>query len=240
MKKVFTLKKLAISRISTGLFCLMFLSFMGLSSTQAQVIFTEGFEWTAGTSPTPPSITLPLGWTQGKDGAGSDPDNYWDRVTVATGGFNVPTTAHGGNVFMRFRAGAVNSGEGSMLVSRPYDFSNSAVAGVASLWMWRDDTYVTHVDSMRVFANTSPNLTGATLLTTTVGAYTSIRRHRTLAPVASPNTWNQYSYNIPAAFYGPAPVYIIVVATSRNLSPSSVANRPNIFIDDFSIFWTCN
>lgn len=239
MKKIFTTKNLINSTFRAAALMLgvtLLLSF-GHGVSNAQVVFTEGFEWAAGTGPTPPSITLPFGWSQGKDGAGSDPDNYWDRVTQPTAGFSGPTAAHGGTVFARFRAGAVNSGEGSMLVSRAYDLSaGGASVANCSFWMWRDGTYGTHNDSVRVFVNTSPDLSGTpTLLTTTVGAYTSIPRFSNSAPIATINTWNQYTYNIPVSYNAPAPIYIIIVATSRNLSPSTVNNRPNIHIDDFSI-----
>ena len=71
---------------------MVFLQFANISVSKAQVTFTEGFEWASGTSPTPPQITLPFGWGQGKVGVGSDPDNYWDRVTAAVPGSDRPAS----------------------------------------------------------------------------------------------------------------------------------------------------
>lgn len=240
MKQIFTTKifKNSVPLFAASAFSVLLLLSLGHQVSNAQVVFTEGFEFVGTPAPTPPTLTLPLGWSQGKDGAGADPDNYWERINLVNSGFNGPTAAHGGTVWSRFRSGAVVSGEGSMLVSRPYDLSAGGVlTGSISFWMWRDGTNTWGSnDSVRVFVDTIPDLSGSpTLLTTTVGGYTSISRYSGVAPTVTANTWNQYSYTIPASYNTPAPVYVILVATSRNISQQDVTTRPNIHIDDFSI-----
>src|SRR5262245_22346424 len=86
---------------AVGLTAFLVLLLLG-NFAKAQILYSEGFEST----PAPNTPTLPLGWVQGKYGAGTDPDNYWDRRM--TGQFPV-IAPHGGSMMARYLSWSVTA-----------------------------------------------------------------------------------------------------------------------------------
>jgi hypothetical protein len=81
---------------------------------------------------------------------------------------------------------------------------------------WRQD------DHIRVYVNTSPTLSGATLLSNTLGTNQIFRRN-TGIPAAAANTWNQYTYDLPAASYTQKRYYFMILGVCKDGN--------NIYID---------
>jgi hypothetical protein len=82
MNKNSTLQKYTGSKFTAAFFALLMLCCTAIS-TQAQVTYNENFA----TGGVYPNNSLPLGWSQGKVGAGVDVNNRWDRM----GGNTTPT-----------------------------------------------------------------------------------------------------------------------------------------------------
>lgn len=205
---------------------LLILSLLMIGSlSKAQVIYNESFD-VPGT-PTFPVTSLPFGWSQGKFGAGVDPDNYWDRMGV---GSTLPNCSpRTGNAMMRYRSYFTTTGEASFLASKQLDMRNIPVGGApVSFWMYRDEGFVGVNDNIRVYVNTTPNMLG----TPTQLTASPINRPCGSAPVvACPVSynvtgWNNYAFTIPNTYNG-ASVYVVILATS--------ADGNNIYIDDFSV-----
>ena len=122
----------------------------------------------------------------------------WQRLTV--GRYPSASTRSGAGMAGYYSYSA-SSGSSAILVTPPIDWSQrGSYTPKVSFWMYRDPGYSTSPDSVIVWVNTSPNLTGATRL----GA---IHRYN------SPAGWYQFSYNIPSSFNG-STNYIIFQAYS--------------------------
>jgi len=139
------------------------------------------------------------------------------------------------------------SGDAAILISRSLDFSGhttfDALRDTIGISMFRDgDGSALQADSVQVYLNTSPQLTGATLLqvacinSNPVGSgITAINRSAFLAPLAfvQSNSWNRFTFGIPnlsdyvSATGGYSAVYLIVAVYS--------AAGNNIYLDNFNL-----
>ncbi|MBK9402181.1 MAG: hypothetical protein IPN36_15485 [Bacteroidetes bacterium] len=129
------------------------------------------------------------------------------------GGFNV----------MTFTSYTGTNNDTSLIVTKPFDFSNNGgVNPQFSFYMWRDNGFLAQDDHIRVYVNTSPTLSGATLLSNTLGTNQIFRRN-TGVPAATANTWNQYTYDLPAASYTQKRYYFMILGVCKDGN--------NIYID---------
>jgi len=189
--------------------------------TLAQVSYTESFDTPTST------LTMPLGWSQGRYGSGNDIDNMWDRVTTGT----LPTCApRTGSAMIRYQSRIINNGEASFLASKRFDMRTIPAGGTpVSFWMFRDGGFPSNGDRVNVYVNATPDMAGTpVLLNETSSSSTVVNRSCSLVPLAPLvcGAWNQCTYTIPQT-WNTNNVYIIIVATS--------AAGNNIFIDDFSV-----
>ena len=146
----------------------------------------------------------PGGW---KDTAILGTSYLWARSTAGT----YPTCApHSGAGMAYYNSFSSGSGNNAILVTPAFDLT--AGQGMVKFWFYRDPGYATTYDSVGVWVNTSPNLTGATPLG-------NIWRYTATAG------WYQFTYNIPAGFNG-STNYLIFRAWS--------ALGDNMFLDDVS------
>ena len=171
-----------------ALFCLFF-------QGKAQTLLTENFDTS-------------LSWTVGHpDGTSTNPG--WTREIVGT----TPTCSpFSGTGMARFNSYSVN-------ISNSYDLTSPAIAFTGGLYrvkfkMYRDDGYLTNVDKIDVYYNTTQTSVGGTLVGT-------INRSIGLAPVESSNGWYSYSFTLPENITGDG--YVSFLATT--------AYGNNIFID---------
>ncbi|MBK8873273.1 MAG: T9SS type A sorting domain-containing protein [Bacteroidetes bacterium] len=222
--RITPLQKLTTRGIQLLVLLLLILPF---GQVNAQVTYNETFD-VAGPYP---NNVIPNGWSQGKFGAGVDADNYWDRMgntaylNGAAGQFVNPRT---GTAMMRYRSDLTNAGEAAFLASKRLDMRGYSGTPTVSFWMYRDETTAGFNDNIRVYANFTPDMNGAPQQLTV----TPINRPCGSAPIVacpvsySAAGWQQYTYNIPAAF-NTSSVYIVLLGTS--------ALGANIFIDDFFV-----
>ncbi len=137
----------------------------------------------------------------------------WDRQTAGT----FPTcTPHSGAAMTRFNCYNLSTGTSSILVTAPVTFPNDGYQ--VTFWMYRDGGYPTNADKVDIHFNTSPSLTGATLLGT-------INRSMSLTPIVGAEGWYEYSFPLPTGFSGNG--FFVFQGTS--------AFGNNIFVDDVTI-----
>lgn len=130
----------------------------------------------------------------------------------------------GGSNVMMFNSYVGTNNDTSIIITKPFDFSNNmGVNPQFSFYMYRDNGFLANDDNIRVYVNTSPNMTGATLLSDLVNGSNIIYRRNNGAPVATANTWNQYTYDLPAATYNGKRYYFIIMGVCRDGN--------NIYID---------
>jgi hypothetical protein len=142
----------------------------------------------------------------------------WTRQTSGTNPTCVP---HAGTGMTRYYSYLASSDDNAILVTPLFDLSTSTPGtAVISFWMYRDNGYLTKEDRVNVYANITPDLTGATKID-------SIYRSIDLYPVITNTGWIQCQYLIPATFTG-ASNYIILQAVS------GFGN--NIYIDDVQVY----
>ena len=139
-----------------------------------------------------------------------------------------PGSSPGGGVnIMMLNSFVASLNDTAYMISKPFDFSNNGgVDPFIRFYMYRDNGFLANEDKIRVYINTVPTITGATLLTNTVGTNEILRRNNG-APVAVANTWNQYTYNLPAATYNGKRYYVILEGVCRDGN--------NIYIDQFAV-----
>ena len=155
----------------------------------------------------------------------------WARVTAGTYPTN-PT--YSGTAMVQYNAYVATAGNQAQLVSAPMDWSGAgSTTPSVAFWMYRH-TYSakTPASNVNVYVNTSPNLTGATLLG-------SVSARFDQAPIVSAIGWYQYSYNIPVLYRGFSN-YIIFIVTSdyyNNVQIDNIAisSFPGTPVADFSI-----
>lgn len=135
----------------------------------------------------------------------------WKRVTSGTH----PVCAnHSGAGMTSFNCYNYTTGTEAILVTPPFNTTTGDY--MLSFWMYRDNQY-SNADLVNIYYNTSPTKTGATLLGT-------INRYSGASPVATGNTWNQYTYSsLPAN----SNLYIIFDGVS--------AYGNDIYLDDINI-----
>ncbi len=206
------------------------LAFIINLSSLAQVVQTESFDQYL-PPPAPcnvPSQNLPFGWTQGII-VGASPYNYFDRLACASNPVASPRTGAG---MCRYRSYLSPAGEKAYMASKPYDLSSRGAVTPSNFrfWMFRDNlTFQGMADSISVWINTQPSMTGAVCLADSANGLFTINRSCALspAPVVNPG-WNLYGYTIPAgAAWSVSKVYVIIKGCSR------FGN--DILLDDFSI-----
>ncbi len=149
------------------------------------------------------NLFRPPSWSGGAISGGYD----WAQFTTGT------HSGTGGAYYDSYDAAA---GSNATLVSPSFSLGCQVGGLSVSFWMYRDNQYTASVDRLEVYINTTPNLAGATLLGT-------VNRPNTSAPAAAANTWNQYTFAVPAGITG-ATEYIVLNAVSQY--------GTYIFIDD--------
>ncbi|MDD5363100.1 MAG: BNR-repeat neuraminidase N-terminal domain-containing protein, partial [Ignavibacteria bacterium] len=162
---------------------------------QISAWFTESFDNT--TFP-------PIGW---KDTAIVGTSYLWVRSTSGT---NPTCSPHSGAGMAYYNSYSSGSGNNAILVTPPFDLT--AGQGQTSFWFYRDPGFSTYYDSIAVWVNTSPGLTGATPLGN-IGRYSATAG------------WYQFTYNIPSSFNG-STNYLIYKAVGWGGN--------NLFLDDVS------
>ncbi len=170
------------------------------SELNAQIVNKESFDNTT---------FLPTGWSA----VGTT--NLWSRRT--TGTFPTCTPASGaGMVRFASRGTAANTNQTISTPVIDYTIKGTSQAYI-SLWIYRDNGSV-NADSLSLFINTTPSLTGATRLGA-VARYTKL-----FLPDSVPaNGWYKYTFNVPSSFSSNTN-YILIKGVSQ------AGN--NIYIDD--------
>jgi hypothetical protein len=145
----------------------------------------------------------PTGWLNTQvSGTG-----LWSRVTSAS---NPTASPHSGAGMAYYNCYSYSSGTSANLITPAFDLtSKGGNTPKVDFSMYRDTTFSAgpyYPDSIMVYANTSANLTGATLLGT-------VNRLINQQPVVATAGWYRYSFNLPAGFSG-ATNYLIFKATS--------------------------
>ncbi len=200
----------------TGLFLMM--------QVNAQVVLTEDFDYATGM----PSQQLAFGWEQYKVTPTTDPENYLLRTNTS-----VYAPIHGtysGAGMLRYRSYDVNAGEASYVISRPFDLRGrpGGTSSPLSFYFYREGTWAGFADNIQVFINTSPTLTGATLLPEAGSGLTAINRDMNMPPIVGTAGWHQYTYNVPVgAAWSVQTLYVIIRFNS--------AFGNDMFVDAFSI-----
>lgn len=205
-------------------FTCMLLLLFALPGYSQLVVVNEGFDYATGM----PSQQLSFGWDQAKILPSVDPENVWLRTNTS-----VYAPIHGtqaGAGMLRYRSYDIDPGEAAMVISRPFDLSlrPGGTTSTLSFWMYRDDQNVGSYDSVSVWINTAPNLTGAINLIENSSSLYQIARYRGYAPMVGANGWYQYTFTVPAgAPWSSSNVYVMIKGTSRYGN--------DIFIDEFSM-----
>ena len=180
---------------STLIIALFFLFFQG----KAQTLLTENFDTS-------------LSWTAfHTEGPSTNPG--WTNETT---GFNPTCEPFSGAGMAQFNSYSINTGNS-------YDLTSPAIAFTGGDYrvkfkMYRDDAYLTNVDKIDVYYNTTQTSVGGTLLGT-------IFRSKDLAPSESSNGWYSYWFTLPANVTGDG--YISFLASSDY--------GTNIFIDQVEV-----
>ena len=182
---------------------------------QAQPLVTqlESFESTIFPAP---------GWRQQKDPAAVNGAFVLQPVATSTNPTVAAAPGGGANVMM-FNSWVAALGDIAYMITKPFDFSNNGgVNPQFSFSMYRDNGFTANDDKIEIYINTVPSPTGATLLTNTLGTNSILRRFNG-APVAAANSWNTYTYDLPAGTYNGKRYYFIIKGTA--------ADGTNIYLD---------
>jgi hypothetical protein len=188
-------------------------------TANAQTIITQGFD-----GPGPyPAYNLPFGWNQATVGISNDPDNYFFRTDA---GNNPAVQPFSPPAMLCYNSNMTDSGGVAYISSNPINIINMPITGAAfSFYMYRDSTF-SNSDRIEVYVNSSPSISGATLLPENVTSDIALYRNCNLPPINGIcNGWNQYFYTIPSFINYQA--YVIFKAYS--------SHGGNIYIDNFSI-----
>lgn len=146
---------------------------------------------------------------------GSGTANVW---TGAITGANPTCAPHSGAGMAMFNTFTYPAGIKAELTTPALNLPSDLYQ--VSFWMYRDDGYVTYVDSVNIYFNTAPNSIGGILLGT-------VYRHNTLAPVQPiANQWYQYTFNLPAGSAGNNK-YVVLEGVC--------GYGNNVFVDDVQI-----
>ncbi len=173
----------------------LFVSFQ----SNSQVLLSEGFDTT-------------LSWTVAHP-VGTSTLAGWTRVATGT---NPTCTPFSGAGMARFNSYDVLENNSYSLTSPAITFGGLFYK--AKFNLYRDPVYPTYADNIEVYYNSTPSITGATLLK-------KINRATILDPVEAAQGWYSYSANIPFGVTGTG--YIIFLANSQYGN--------NMFLDNISI-----
>lgn len=122
----------------------------------------------------------------------------------------------GGFNLLLFNSFSAANNDTALVITKPFDFSNNGgVNPQFSFYMYRDNGWLVNDDHIRVYINTQASLTGATLLSNTAGTDILYRRNNG-SPAATANSWNQYTYDLPAATYNGKRCYFIIMGVCRD------------------------
>ena len=122
----------------------------------------------------------------------------------------------GGLNLMMFNSFVGTNNDTSIIITKPFDFSNNAgINPQFSFYMFRDNGFAANDDHIRVYINTVPSMSGATLLSNTLGANKMSRYYNT-APASVSNTWNLYTYDLTAATYTAKRYYFIIMGVCKD------------------------
>ena len=155
------------------------------------------------------------GWRQQK--YASNVSGAFVLQPVATATNPTPGAAPlGGANLMMFNSFTGINNDTSIIITKPFDFSNSGgINPQFSFYMYRDNGFNLADDHIRVYINTSPSISGATLLSNTVGT-NKLSRYYLTAPAALSNTWNQYTYDLASATYTAKRYYFIIMGVCKD------------------------
>ncbi|MFZ9943445.1 MAG: hypothetical protein ACO3O0_07535, partial [Bacteroidia bacterium] len=219
------------------------------SSSQAQVVYNEGFEITNGSSvtyaPAPVGLaSMPMGWstskyctTVGSYTAGTCNSTAPGFSRYGTG-LNPTCTPRTGSTMLGFNSFYIINGEKAYVTSKKLDIASIGANNLTgSIWMYRDDgLYNSTFDSISIHVQTAGSAVNPTSLQTTAkrvtlnGSYNSIPRSFSQAPACPANSWFQINFTIPNAdvvAWSTQGIYIILMGHS--------ADGNTIYLDDFSI-----
>ena len=178
-------------------------------------ILTEDFEG---------AVFPPAGWLNDHSG-GTDLTALWETAGPAApagddaNGVSFTVDPHTGTGMAQFRSYDFLNDNAATLTTSAVSLSTPG-AKLVSFWMYREDGYPTHNDSILLYINTTTGTAGATLLGV-------VYRYTGLTPiVTNGNGWYKYSYVVPAGF-NTATNYFIFEAVS------DFGN--NMFIDDITV-----
>ncbi len=125
----------------------------------------------------------PAGWVS-EIGSGA---TGWQRVASST---NPTLSPYAGAGMLYYNSYSLNVPANATLISPPLSASLSTNMYTGSFWMYRDGSnYLDTMDKVEVYVNSSPSLTGATLLGT-------VNRSYTQTPVEAAAGWYQYTYEL--------------------------------------------
>lgn len=190
-------------------------------SAQSVVVQTESFE---------SSIFPCPGWKQLR-GITSQAGNFTRQTTAGSANPAVPVDniapGNGASTVLMFNSFAATAGDTSILISKPFDFSNNGGTNPVMFFdMYRDNGFAGNNDRVEVFINTSPTMTGATPVNHQFASHI-INRNNTLAPSAVANSWNRYTFSLNAAFYSQRRYYFLIRAIC--------ADGNNMYFDRFTV-----
>ncbi|MBL7923031.1 MAG: hypothetical protein JNL88_02425, partial [Bacteroidia bacterium] len=122
----------------------------------------------------------------------------------------------GGANLMQLNAWVATNNDTTIIITKPFDFSNNGgVNPQFSFYMYRDNGFAGNDDHIRIYINTVPSMSGATLLSNTLGSNKMSRYYNT-APAAVANSWNQYTYDLAAATYTQKRYYFIIMGVCKD------------------------
>lgn len=205
MEKNYT-KQGLMKRIFTAVITL--LAIVSAETSSAQVVSQiESFE-SATIFPAP-------GWRQQK--YVTNVNGAFVLQPVATATNPAPGAAPlGGANLMMFNSFLGANNDTSIIITKPFDFSNNGGTNPQfSFYMYRDNGFALNDDHILVYVNTVPSMSGATLLTNTLGT-TKVPRYFASAPAAGANSWNQYTYDLAAGTYNQKRHYFIIMGVCKD------------------------
>ena len=207
MKNTYSLAKAYAYRVVAFLFALMVL-IPGSSSAQL-VQQIESFE-SATIFPAP-------GWRQLKAASNISGAFVLQPVASSTNPAIAATPLAGGGAnVMMLNSFTANLNDTSYMITKPFDFSNNAGTNPEfSLSIFRDNGFALADDHIRVYVNTVPSITGATLLTNAAG-FDKVSRYNSTAPAVAANSWYSSVYQLPAATYNQRRYYFIIMGVCKD------------------------
>lgn len=113
----------------------------------------------------------------------------------------------------------------AVLVSMPIDYSAVATPTRINTYLHRH-TYAHANDQYKVYVNTTPSLTGASLLF-------SLNSKTSIEPVVSATGWYNYTIDIPSSFNGQSSVYVII----EGITTAGYSSY-DLGIDNFKVEYT--